>query len=190
MAYEALADIVTDPAFLELMKKCTKYKFTSILENVHSLILKYLPKRVHFGKARMEAGVRLAILEHNENANRKVAVDKETGEEHWIPKLSKSSKKWSLRPIKEVKTFMFRQRIWEAARRTWKNREDPLLHHASRVRRLTSHLPTNTARFPRPPMEELQSAHDEKLELARRLENIMNHYSNWIFFKSQQSSCA
>jgi hypothetical protein len=49
-AHLALIGVATDDRFLQVLNHCTRYKFTSWLENFHSVILKYLPKRINFSK--------------------------------------------------------------------------------------------------------------------------------------------
>ena len=45
---------------------------TGTLENVHSLILTYAPKRLDFDVAGYNARVHLAFIDHNRNVNRAI----------------------------------------------------------------------------------------------------------------------
>ncbi|KAL7381559.1 hypothetical protein ABVT39_007691, partial [Epinephelus coioides] len=52
----------------------THFKHTGSVEVYHNVMLKYLPKRLHFGYDTMVARTQLAILDNNYNVGREQAV--------------------------------------------------------------------------------------------------------------------
>ncbi|KAK7879777.1 hypothetical protein WMY93_033556 [Mugilogobius chulae] len=69
-AHNALVKIVMDKRLLKDLEHLTKCVHTTTLEVYHSMYLKYLPKRTHFGYDVMLHGSMLAALDHNHNVNR------------------------------------------------------------------------------------------------------------------------
>uniref|UniRef100_A0A672G4W7 THAP-type domain-containing protein n=1 Tax=Salarias fasciatus TaxID=181472 RepID=A0A672G4W7_SALFA len=70
-AHTALVKIATDKRLLSDLDHLTKCVHTTTLEVYHSMYLKYLPKRTHFGYDVMVHASMLAALDHNNNVNRK-----------------------------------------------------------------------------------------------------------------------
>ncbi|XP_057297107.1 uncharacterized protein LOC130626005 [Hydractinia symbiolongicarpus] len=113
-AYNALEEIVLDKKNLKDMELLCEPYHTGGVEVFHSLITAYAPKRQHFELNVMNARVKLAILDHNNNVGRKQAVVKcarkgsqKVGEKKWKFVSSKLNKEWVAKPVKEPKSFSF-----------------------------------------------------------------------------------
>ncbi|CAJ0961861.1 unnamed protein product [Ranitomeya imitator] len=74
--YMNIQKIVTSPQLLKDLPHLVHNCHTGALENFHSLVLKYRPKRIHFGIDSMEARTKLAALTHNYNVGRQIATVK------------------------------------------------------------------------------------------------------------------
>jgi len=67
-----LTDILNNEWIRRDLEKCLNFKHTGSIENINSVIGKYAPKRIFFGKLAMKAKVAMAILAHNENSSRSI----------------------------------------------------------------------------------------------------------------------
>ena len=74
LAYVALEESVTNKKLLNDLNKLTEFHHTGELEQYHSVLLKYPPKREHFSYNGMVARKQLAVLDHNSNVHQKQAV--------------------------------------------------------------------------------------------------------------------
>ena len=73
-------------------------------------MLKYVPKREHFSYNGMLARTQLAILDHNNNVNRKQAVvqnGSRQGEKRYKVVCSKQCKNWVAKENKEQKSYHY-----------------------------------------------------------------------------------
>ncbi|XP_016127734.1 uncharacterized protein [Sinocyclocheilus grahami] len=107
-AHKALVRTVKDKRLLKDLDHLTKCIHTTTLEVYHSMYLKYLPKRTHFGYDVMIHASMLAALDHNNNANREQAVfqDGETvGEPKFKISWSKVHKSFRARPVAVKKNY-------------------------------------------------------------------------------------
>ncbi|KAG1934115.1 hypothetical protein F2P79_020247 [Pimephales promelas] len=91
-AHNALVKVVTHKRLLKDLDHLTKCIHTAKLEVYHSIYLKYLPKRTHFGYHVMIHASMLAALDHNNNVNREQAVLRD-GESVGEPKFKISCSK-------------------------------------------------------------------------------------------------
>lgn len=71
-AHKVLQDAVNNPANLKTLRMLNHGMHTGTLENVHSLILAYAPKRLDFDPPGYNARVKLAVIDHNRNVGRGV----------------------------------------------------------------------------------------------------------------------
>ncbi|KAK0138496.1 hypothetical protein N1851_024974 [Merluccius polli] len=105
--HQALVKTVKDKRLVKDLGHLTKCIHTS-LEVYHSMYLKYLPKRTHFGYDVMIHASMLAALDHNNNANRGQAVYQD-GESVGEPKFkiswSKVHKRFRARPVAVQKDY-------------------------------------------------------------------------------------
>lgn len=62
--------VINQPLLISALKRCSLALPTDALENLHSVILKYAPKRLHFGFVGMNMRVCLAYIDHNNNVGR------------------------------------------------------------------------------------------------------------------------
>ena len=102
-AFRALERIVSTPQILEALRHCTLALSTASLENLHSVILKYAPKRLHFGPEAMNLRTCLAYLDHNNNIRREKKLNT------FKYQYSKVSGKWIARPFYEQKSYSWRK---------------------------------------------------------------------------------
>ncbi|XDV12130.1 hypothetical protein PO909_000857 [Leuciscus waleckii] len=68
--HNSLVKTVTDKLLLKDLDHLTECVHTTTLEVYHSMYLKYLPKRTHFGYDVMVHASMLAALDHNNNVNK------------------------------------------------------------------------------------------------------------------------
>ncbi|XP_063045587.1 uncharacterized protein LOC134439608 [Engraulis encrasicolus] len=162
-AFNALRTIVTNKNLLNDMKQMTLFKHTGTLEAFHSVMLKYVPKRLHFGYDSMRARTQLAVLDHNKNVGRQQATTKD-GELRWKYPYSRQSGDWVSKPIYEKTTQSFRKDLME---RVLEMRDDPTIVYTERYK--TPHgrrLLQNIAPVQRP---------EKSLLVARRSSRFGSH---------------
>lgn len=109
-SHVALEEIVTNKKLLNDIEKLTEFHHTGELEQYHSVLLKYAPKREHFSYNGMVARTQLAMLDHNAHVNRKQAVVRKgtkQGEKRFNVVCPKQRKNWVAKPIKEPKSYEY-----------------------------------------------------------------------------------
>ena len=85
---------------------------TGELESVHSLYMKYVPKREKFASEGMQARLQVAALDHNCSVNRQQARTK-TGQLRYKLEYSKPAGSYVAKPIKEQKDHSFKTEVVE-----------------------------------------------------------------------------
>ncbi|XP_041443251.1 uncharacterized protein LOC121401647 [Xenopus laevis] len=107
-AHSSLVKIITDPLLIRDISSIEKFCHTGDLENFHSKVLKYRPKRIAYKMDGMHARTMLAILSHNNNVNRPQAIVKcskrttqPIGEKRFRLVYPKHKKNWVTKPIYE-----------------------------------------------------------------------------------------
>ena len=98
-SYIALKRIVTEMLFISGMNYFVDFLHTGNLEVIHSLLLKYCPKRLQFSFHGMITRAQLAILHFNQAMKSEHAVT-EDGTPRYKLQYSKISKKYVVKPIK------------------------------------------------------------------------------------------
>ena len=116
LAYDGLEKIILDPKTLKDMDHLVDPYHTESVEVFHSLLNSYASKRHEFELNVMDARVKLAVIDHNYNINRKQATvnverkgSAKKGEKQWKLISSKLSKEWIAKEKKEPKSFEFVQ---------------------------------------------------------------------------------
>ena len=71
-AHTSLKFLLYDEHISKDLALCPNLRFTSELENFHSLVRSYVPKSMGLRKRRYERMVELAILDNNENSARRI----------------------------------------------------------------------------------------------------------------------
>ncbi|CAM4321968.1 unnamed protein product [Leuciscus chuanchicus] len=106
--HNSLVKTVTDKLLLKDLDHLTECVHTTTLEVYHSMYLKYLPKRTHFGYDVMVHASMLAALDHNNNVNKEQAVYQD-GESVGEPKFkiawSKVHKTFRAKPVMTEKDY-------------------------------------------------------------------------------------
>lgn len=107
-AHNILKKIINDSMLLRDITKIEKFCHTGDLENFHSKVLKYKPKRLCFKMDGMIARTALGALSHNRNVNRQQAVVKTAkkstlgvGKKRFKIVFPKQKKEWVAKPIYE-----------------------------------------------------------------------------------------
>jgi hypothetical protein len=106
-AFKAVAAIISAPLLLSALRRCTLALPTDSLENLHSVMLKYMPKRLHFGYTSMNARCCLAYMDHNFNAQRATNTDM------YKFQYSRVSGQWVARRVYVAKDYSWRQDLLE-----------------------------------------------------------------------------
>ena len=83
---------------------------TGDLESIHSLYIKYVPKRKMFSVEGMQARLRLAALDNNHHVDRQQATTR-NGELRFKLQYSKPAGTYIAKPIKVAKTYDFRTEL-------------------------------------------------------------------------------
>lgn len=112
--HEALKKVLLQPQLVKDIKKMNLNIFTTYLEIFHSLKIRYLPKSIFFEQEKMEAGVKLAALDHNLNIKRNQAT-KTTKEGSAIPRFKiayhRYSKRFVAKKVLTEKSYSFLRNI-------------------------------------------------------------------------------
>ena len=164
-AYNNLEKVILDARNLKDMPKLTKTYHTGNLEVFHSLINSYAPKRQEFELNVMDARVKLAVLDHNNNVGRKQAKIKvqrtgsgKVGENKWRFVSSKLSKEWVAKPIMDPKSYEFIDKIIEEIVERKVQGQDIKTKSSELTNRLKS--PKNIAYTERPEISSILAKHD------------------------------
>ena len=102
-AFKALENVVASPSLLAALRHCTLALSTAPLENLHSVMLKHTPKRLHFGSTAMNLRTCLAFLDHN------YSIEKKIKQKSFKYQYSKVSGRWVARRTYSVKEYSWRQ---------------------------------------------------------------------------------
>uniref|UniRef100_A0A803KFX0 THAP-type domain-containing protein n=1 Tax=Xenopus tropicalis TaxID=8364 RepID=A0A803KFX0_XENTR len=107
-AHSTLKEIINDRFLLRDIAQTEKFCHTGDLENFHSKVLKYKPKRISFKMDAMIARTSLGALSHNRNVHRHQAVVKRAtktslafGEKRFKIVFPKMKKDWIAKPVYE-----------------------------------------------------------------------------------------
>jgi hypothetical protein len=145
-AYAAFAQIVEDRQLHNRLQRCTLFLQTSLSESFHSLLCKYLPKRIKFTGRTFESRTKLAIMDWNENINRPVATNEEGGEVLRFTHPAAAGA-WRAKRVRVDRSKIFSRDLMEnladAAAERWKSGV-----RVSTTTSLITHLPLVTAYEP------------------------------------------
>ena len=150
-AYHALKDIITNNILIKDIKQLNKFFHTGDLKSYHALMLKYLPKRLHYGMDGMNARTKLAVLDHNHNTNREQATikkGKRKGELRYKAECPKMTKEWVAKKIYKEKSYSHVHDMVKSAVESQTNNTVP-------PRQPTRNLPRNIAAAEKPQKAEL-----------------------------------
>lgn len=147
-AFLTLRDIVSAPRLLTALRHCTLSLSTASLENLHSVMLKYVPKRLHFNFLSMNMRTILAYLDHNNNVEREL-------KHNCKYQFSKVTGKWVARRLYLSKTYSWRRDLMKEAVQL---RISGILPHDCEAP--FSHIPhpRNIAPVPMPSKEDLDKS--------------------------------
>ncbi|XP_073725194.1 uncharacterized protein [Misgurnus anguillicaudatus] len=151
--FKALRTIVEDKRLLNDFEQLTRFKHTGALEVYHSIMLKYLPKRLHFGYDTMVARTQLAILDNNYNVGREQAETSE-GLPRYSMTFPKQSKEWIVKKIYEPTSQDFTKHLVERVLERKEERAPENMPHVQH--------PPNIATKERPPKEDLIRKHKSR----------------------------
>ncbi|KAK7166281.1 hypothetical protein R3I93_006145 [Phoxinus phoxinus] len=153
VAFQALSSLVLDKRLLNDLDHMALFKHTGPLENFHSAMLKYLPKRQAFSYHGMRERSHLAILDHNENIVKSKQATTVTGEARFNQVYCKKSKQWILRKVFSPHTRNF---VGDLIERVLESRLNPSIkfkNPSSLLIQPQPDLPPNIAPVPKPPKE-------------------------------------
>ena len=109
-AHVTLEEVVKNKKLIKDLAKRTEFHHTGELEQYHSLVHKYVPKRELFAYNGMIARTQLAILDHNHNVDRDQAIVKcGPNKEQKLFKIPcpKQRKNWVAKPIRGTKSHSY-----------------------------------------------------------------------------------
>ncbi|XP_056457818.1 uncharacterized protein LOC130391621 [Gadus chalcogrammus] len=151
--FKSLRNIVEDKRLLKDLEQMTRFKHTGSLEVYHNVMLKYLPKRLHFRYDTMVARTQLAILDNNYNVGRQ-----QTETSEGLPRYSmvfpKQSKEWVAKKIYEPTSQYFTQHLVKLVLERREERTPEDIPHVQR--------PANIATKERPPKEDVIWKHQSR----------------------------
>ena len=145
--FDQLAKIVKDKRLYKSLSHCTRNVATDQLESCHSMMLKYVPKRLHFKFLAMVARTCLAAMDHNFNVERQLTAAQKM---QW----SRITSRWVLKNVFARKDSSWRNAVLEKAinfRRGARNLVDQYIPFAE-----ASSIPQNIAPWPHPSPETLR----------------------------------
>lgn len=150
-AHNALKDIVNNNILRKDIKQLNKFHHTGELESYHALMLKYIPKRIHYSMEGMNARTKLAVMDHNHNVNRaqaKIKKGKRKGELRYKVECPKMSKEWVAKKVYEQKSYAHVHELVKSVIETATNETVPR-------REKTRKLPRNISVTAKPQKSEL-----------------------------------
>ena len=71
-AHRVLTNALESPRLLKTLRLLNHGQHTGALENLHSLILAYAPKRTDFDPPSYRMRIKLAVIDHNRNVGRQI----------------------------------------------------------------------------------------------------------------------
>jgi hypothetical protein len=104
-AYNALRQIAFDKKLLRSAGYYVNSRVTYQLESFHNLILKYCPKRIGYRRS-YQMRIALAILDHNNHTKLCPRIGP-GGDPIMTRKYSKSSRQYTVKPVKEKKCYKY-----------------------------------------------------------------------------------
>ncbi|XP_063049438.1 uncharacterized protein LOC134445044 isoform X2 [Engraulis encrasicolus] len=152
-AFKGLQTIVEEKRLLKDLDHMTHFKHTGSLEVYHSMMLKYMPKRLHFDYNTMVARTQLAILDNNYNVGREQATTSE-GTPRFSVVFPKRTKDWVAKKIYQPTSQNFTHHLVE---RVLQRREDPTPKEMPRVQQ-----PKTIATKEKPPKEDVIRKHQSR----------------------------
>ncbi|XP_070548761.1 uncharacterized protein [Ptychodera flava] len=154
-SHDVLKEVVFDKKIQAAAEKLSEFCHTGSLESFHALLTKYCPKRQHFSYKGMVARAQLAALDHNANSGRNhasITNGDRQGEHRYRTVFPKNRKAWVAKPIKEKKSYCHvSEMMCDVIGRRRSGREDGNIN--------VPDLPANIAPTPRPPVEDVVTAH-------------------------------
>ncbi|XP_052285882.1 uncharacterized protein LOC127881787 [Dreissena polymorpha] len=103
-AHDALREIICDRRFLNNIPYYLNARSTAELETLNSLVLMYAAKRFSYTPPVYRARNLLAALDHNYHLQREQKLNKD-GSARVCQSFNKKSARWTVRPVKEQKTY-------------------------------------------------------------------------------------
>ena len=156
-AFIELEKVVCDEKYLKDMPQLAGADHTGNVEVFNSVLLAYAPKRIEFDHRYMDARVKLAVLDFNENIGRNQAVIKtpnkpsgRMGQKRFRFHMAKQSNEWVAKEVKEQKTHNFVEELFEEIFRL-KNSGVKISSAAPK----DTNIPQNIAQTARPEKDEI-----------------------------------
>ena len=162
-AFIALKKVVLNERLLRDLKHVTKFCHTGGLEVYHSVLTKYIPKRQHFSFKGMLARTQLAVMDHNLNIGRELALTRD-GSKIFKVVHTKSQKDWVAKPVYQEKDHGYIDDMIEEVLE-WTTKEHAPLRKKKAVP-LPSPIACNIARVERPPKEVVIAKHRSRMGLS------------------------
>lgn len=153
-AYEAIEAIVTDKQMLKDLDNMTEFCHTGGLENFHSMLLHYCPKRLHFSYEGMVGRTQLAIMDNNSNTDRSQQVDKE-GKPVYDIVFTKQGRKWVAKKVTKPKSYEWVKGLVQDV-------SDAKLGRLSLNAFVSPDLPSNIAPEPKPIKDDVIRSHKSR----------------------------
>ena len=107
---EALRDVVLDKKFMDTLPYYVRSRHTGCLENFNGMLTKYTPKRNAFEYDYFIARTELAAIDQNFHSFRPYAYT-QNGKLIYHRKYSKRTKKYSVSPVKVVKSYKYVRKL-------------------------------------------------------------------------------
>ena len=108
--HEALISVVINPALLRDLSDLIKFCHTGELESYHSMMLKYVPERLHFSYDSMLARTQLSVLDHNNNVGREQASTADSSLQISL-EFKKAQSQWRVRKVCKHSTHNYKKNL-------------------------------------------------------------------------------
>lgn len=159
--FKELTEKVTAPRLCADMMNCSDFLHTGSLENYHSVRLKYLPKRIAFGRETTVIRSMLTIIETNKNVLLNLNQNESDSPVKMYASYSKASAKWVLKKRYQKKDYSYRSELLDTVKGSIISGRPELVDMSEYI---PKDLPKNMAPVPRPPLEEMLLKHKSRLQ--------------------------
>ena len=158
----ALLSIVNDTKVLGDLQRLNHFCHTGSLENFHSVLLKWCPKRIHYFFEGMRARTQLAAVYHNCNVGRQQAKT-EKGQLRYRLVYPKSKGQWVVKKVYDDPMNRVLLDLMETAHETKRSMQRGKNPECIRDYEVPQDIPKNIAQKPLPDKEKAIPSHISRM---------------------------
>lgn len=114
LAHQGVLAILNDPDLQRRIYRCRYFMQTSAVENFHNVLLKFVPKRLHFSDRAFAARTKLAVFDWEENYDRTPLVNA-AGNMVFSMTVPASAKDWRLKRLRMEHSYKWAKELMDVA---------------------------------------------------------------------------